>query len=106
MNTLIARLREPGTLRSVALGLFALKALLPESWGASALTADDIQNLLSLAILLLAGGSALMPAQGVEAVNKVEAAAGQVLQAAATASTAASTAKAVVQQAIGRGIAR
>jgi len=75
MSTLAARLREPGTLRSVALALFALKALLPESWGASGLTADDIQNLLSLAILLLAGTSAAMPAQGAAAVAKVEAAA-------------------------------
>jgi hypothetical protein len=82
MKALTARLREPGTLRSVALALFALKALLPDSWGMSGITADDIQNLLSLAILLLAGTSAAMPAQGVAAVAKVEAAAEQVTDAA------------------------
>lgn len=99
MNAIAARLREPGTLRSAALALFALKALLPESWGVANLTADDFQNLLSLAILLLAGTSAAMPAQGAAVVEKAETVAQKAAEAAAVAASAARKAEAAVSEA-------
>jgi len=96
MKYLLDRLKEPGTLRSLAVVLFALLGIVP----------DDalLQSVVSVAILALGGWSALMPEKGAQAVEKIQEAATEVRQATQDAKAATTNAKGVVQQAIGRTI--
>ncbi|MBO1074876.1 hypothetical protein [Roseomonas marmotae] len=55
MRFLLDRLAEPGTLRSLAVMVFALKGIAPDQ--------GAIQGFVDISILLLGGISAIMPAQ-------------------------------------------
>ncbi|MDB5369817.1 MAG: hypothetical protein JWP20_1375 [Roseomonas sp.] len=55
MRYLLDRLAEPGTLRSLAVMVFALKGIVPD--------AVMIQGFVDISILLLGAASAVMPDQ-------------------------------------------
>ncbi len=55
------RLKEPGSIRSLAVILFAAKGLLPATWGNALISPDQTQDLLTGAVALLGGVSFLTP---------------------------------------------
>jgi hypothetical protein len=55
------RLKEPGSIRSLALVIFACKGLLPVSWQSQIVSADVVQTFLTALIVLLGGVSFLTP---------------------------------------------
>ena len=59
MRYLLDRLAEPGTLRSLAVVVFALKGIVPSE--------VLLENIVDLAILALGGVSALMPEKATRA---------------------------------------
>ena len=73
MQYLLDRLKEPGTIRSLAVVLFAIRLWLPDSIASQIVDVSTAQSFLEGLIALLGLYSALMPAQKVE-VEAVKAA--------------------------------
>lgn len=67
MNYILERLKEPGSIRSLAVILFAAKGLIPSSWGIDLVSVDQAESVLTALILILGGYSFLKP----EASTKV-----------------------------------
>jgi len=78
MNYLSQRLREPGTIRSLAVVLFGLRSFLPERLGFTGMSVDEIQSFIEAAIVILGIYSAAMPEQTTKAVEKITDAAADV----------------------------
>jgi hypothetical protein len=89
MQYFLDRLKEPGTLRSLAVVLFALLGIVP----------DDalLQSVVSVGILVLGGWSALMPEKSAQAAVTALDAAGKALDAAASVDRAAAGVSAMVR---------
>ncbi|MBC9176751.1 hypothetical protein [Pseudoroseomonas ludipueritiae] len=83
MQYVLARLREPGTMRSLAVVLFALLGLAPDD--------PRMELAIQMGILALGAISALIPEKSTQAAETVQ-------QAAATAQVAATTAASAVKQ--------
>lgn len=81
---LLNRLKEPGTLRSLAVVVFALKGVVPDD--------GMLDGFVTMAILALGMISAVMPEQVTKAVAKVQDAATDVQTAAADVKAAANSA--------------
>ncbi|MDQ1078019.1 hypothetical protein [Pseudoroseomonas cervicalis] len=91
MRFLVDRLREPGTLRSLAVVLFGLWGVAPSD--------PVVEAAIQIGIILLGLVSAVMPEKTSEAAEAVAQAAGAARETAAKAAVAASEAKAATSQA-------
>lgn len=91
MQYFVDRLKEPGTLRSLAVVLFALWGLAPDD--------PRIEAAIQVAILLLGGVSALIPEKTTAAAQAVQQATQQAQAATAQADTAVRRAANIVEAA-------
>lgn len=71
MNYILERLKEPGSIRSLAVILFAAKGLIPSSWGIDLVSVDQAESVLTALILVLGGYSFLKPEATTKAVEVV-----------------------------------